>query len=126
MPYGNAHDIRKDVTIASGAAVSGSIEFGYAAAPRGLAVQVPGTWTAANIGVDFSTDGSTWLPLLDEEGNYVVITGVPTSTACVQTFPADGWVAMAYPYMRLHSRDTADDTDENQGGARSLSVILLY
>lgn len=113
---------RAETTIAIGAAVSSGLKLtGY----RGLAVQTPATWTAANIGFEVSEDGSTFVPLYDEDGARVVISGVVTNAAALYIAPAEVWAAGVYPYVRLASLDTADGSAENQAAARTLKVIAL-
>lgn len=113
---------RAETTIASGAAASGGLKLtGY----RGLAVQTPAAWTAANIGFEVSEDDSTYVPLYDEDGARVVISGVATGAAAVYIAPAEVWAAGVYPYVRLASLDTADGSAENQAAARTLKVIAL-
>lgn len=113
---------RATVTIASGAAVSSSLKLtGY----RGLAVQTPAVWTAANIGLEVSEDDSTFVPLYDEDGARVVISSVATGAAGLYLMPAEAWACGVYPYVRLASLDTADGSAENQAAARTLKVIAL-
>ncbi len=116
-------DRRVTVTIANNAAVSGSFDPQGA---RGLAVQVPGAWTAADIGLDVSADGgSTWIPVRDEWGVLVRAAGVVTNAAGLYMTPASAWMVGLYPLARLHSLNTTTYADVNQGGARTLSVALL-
>lgn len=113
---------RATATIASGAAVSNALKLtGY----RGLAVQTPATWTAANIGFEVSEDGTTFIPLYDEDGARVVISSVATGAAQLYCAPAEAWACGVYPYVRLASLDTADGSAENQAAARTLKVIAL-
>jgi len=113
---------RATATIASGAAVSNALAMtGY----RGLAVQTPAVWTAANIGFEVSEDGTTFVPLYDEEGARVVISSVATGAARLYCAPAQAWACGVYPYVRLASLDTADGSAENQAAARTLKVIAL-
>lgn len=113
--------VQLTATIANGAAVSGSVAI---AGARGVAVQVPSAWTAADIGFDVSEDGSTWLPV-KRLATYIRITNVPTGAAQLLPAPAELWAAGAYAFIRLVSLTVGLETTVNQGAARTLKVIYL-
>lgn len=117
---------RLSVTIASGAAVSGDI---YAGSPdarargfRLLMLDLPSTWTAADIGFEYSLDGSTWKPCYDKAGTRIKITGVATAAARGQLAPAEIAAFGMLPHLRLVSLDTSTGANTNQGGARAIVV----
>lgn len=120
---------RVDVIIANGAATSENIFKGdgeiTARGFRGLVVVTPAAWTAADIGFEASSDGSAWLPLMDNAGARVRITGVATSAARAYVAPSTAWGAGAFPFVRLVSLNTGTGANENQGAARTLTVVLL-
>ena len=112
------------VTIASGAAVSSSIDLA-SIVPRGIAVQTPAAWTAADIGLEVSVDNSTFIKLYDEFGARVKVTNVATGAAGVYILPASAWAISVYAYARFASLNTSTGADANQGAARTLKAILL-
>lgn len=113
-----------DVVIANGEADSASIDMSDQP-PRGIAVLVPGAWTAADIGFEVSSDDSTWYPLQNDTGGLVKITGITTDAAGYYVAPAGTWAIGGWQYMRLNSLDTGDETAENQGAARTMTVVFL-
>ena len=120
---------RPTVTIANGASSSSSI-VNTSVGARGIAVIVPAVWTGANLGLEISLDnGTTWVPVRNEEGKVVRITNIKTAEASLYVYPAASWQVGVAPLIRLTSLDTgAADTDftaQNQGAARTLTVLLL-
>jgi hypothetical protein len=82
------------LTIASGQALSNVINI-TKIQPRGISIEIPAAWTAADIQPLVSRDASTWLPLYvtdsDFEATEIRIKTVPTATACVITTDAGNW-----------------------------------
>jgi len=113
---------RHDCTIAVGESVSSSIRID-GIGPRGLAVLVPSTWTAANIGFEVSVDDATFIPVWNQ-GQPVKITDIPVNRAILHTAPAEVWPMGTFPYMRLVSLDVSDNSAEVQAGARTLTVCM--
>jgi len=119
--------VRISTTIAAAAAVSGSISL-LGRGPRGVAVQVPSAWTAADLAMEVSEDGTTWVHVRDEIGAIVRIISIQTSEAGIYLFPASSWYTGAFPFMRLVSLNTTSGTTwtiVNQASERSLKVVLL-
>jgi hypothetical protein len=112
------------VTIENGAAVSDGVQLAKLSL-IGVAVLVPSAWTGADIGFEVSVDGSVWVPLYDDTGARVKISGVATNASRVYIAPAEVWAAGAFPYLRLVSLNTSTGANINQGGARSLMLIRL-
>ncbi len=112
------------VTIASAAAVSSSIDT-REHGPRGLAVELPGAWTAANIAFEVSADDDTWIPVRDETGTRVAITGLQTAEAGAYIAPAEMWIVGSYAYLRLVSVNTSTGANLNQAAERTLKVNYL-
>lgn len=97
-----------------------SEEFDFSPFQSGLIV--PKTaWTAANIGAQVTSGGSTWYKLKDVDGTYsddVNLSGVAADVA--QPIPYK-WFGVGR--MRLHSHDGAG-ADAAQGAARTVLLIL--
>lgn len=107
------------VTIASGAAISDAIDLSQYIA--GL-VLIPGTWTTADLGLKIANaTGDTYYPLKDGNNAYsdkVSIDGPVANT----WYPLPAW-CFAARSIKLWSHDGAG-ADANQGGARTLTLIL--
>jgi hypothetical protein len=87
----------------------------------GGSVITPAAWTAANIGFKVCDTGAgTFVPLRDQTGNLVQITGVQASEADAYPLPDELFGCL---YFELWSC-TAAGADTNQGAARSLTVVL--
>lgn len=112
--------LRRDVhsftaTIASGAALSEAFNIKNFA--LGL-LHMPAAWTTADIGFYVSsTVAGTYLPLYNEDGGLLAISGPEASKAYV--LPARLGAAS---YMKLWSNLAG--ADENQGAERSIVVDL--
>lgn len=117
------YENKETLSIAGTASVSGHFEVKGA---RGLTVQVPSAWTAADIGFSVSDDASTWIPAYDPYGKRCKITGVKTSSAGNYTIPPESWQIEPWRYARIDSLDAADETAENQAVTRSLVVRRLF
>ena len=116
------------VTIANNAALSSNIDtMGHG--PRGIAVETPSAWTAANIGFEASQTGGTatteWAKLYGESGSRVQITNIGTASANLYMAPADCWALGTYKYFRLASLNTSTGAAVNQAAARTLKVKML-
>lgn len=110
--------------IAINTAVSGAIDVrGFG--PRGLAVQTPAAWTAADIALQVSDNSTDFFPIYGDTGARVKITTVATAAAQVYIFPPEVWIIGAYKYIRLESINTVTGAAENQTTARTLSVRFL-
>ena len=111
----------KILTIANNEALTA--EFDMTPFAGGLVI-VPGTWTAANIGFKVSpTSGGTFVTLVDYLGSPVQVSGVATGTSKAYQMPDELFAA---GFVKLWSKSTtiATETDTNQGGARTLTVVL--
>ena len=112
--------LRRDVhsftaTIASAAALSEAFNIKNFA--LGL-LHMPATWTTADIGFYVSSSvGGTFLPLYNEDGGLLVVSGPEASKAYV--LPARVSAAL---YIKLWSNLAG--ADENQGAERSIIVDL--
>lgn len=126
---------RVNLTIANGAHVSSVLELG-ALRPRGLAVLVPHTWTAADLVIALSANNSAWHLLEDRNGSLIRLSGINTATpltsvtgvtisGAVYTLSADAWSAGAFPFMRFISVTAGGTTAVNQGADRTITVVAL-
>lgn len=112
------------VTIADSAATSGAIEIpvGYAIG----AVDVPDSWTAADLGFSISTDGgTTFRDLYAGSGTTTArlrCTGVPTSGGGFILVPIILHELALGMKVKLTSINTASNADANQTGAITLTV----
>jgi hypothetical protein len=106
----------------AGASTSSSVEIDDSV-PRGLAIEVPVGWTAANIGFEVSREGSLWSPLYDDSGARIQITGVSTTARRVYITPAGAWGIMRYRFVRLASLNTSTGAGVNQTNQCFVSVL---
>lgn len=91
---------------------------------RGLAIIVPAVWTAANIGF-YGVNGADVVPLYDNEGAKVAITGILTSSRALYIAPASIWALGAFPHFIIASLNTGTGALVSQGALRELGVIFL-
>jgi len=111
------------ITIPSGQAVSGEL----AIDPRvtgmsrstAMALAMPSAWTAADLLVEASVDGSTWLPVFDSDGGRARIKADSNRMIVL-----DGSVFWGLPRIRFRSVVVGGTSDVNQGAARTLTVIV--
>lgn len=108
-------------TIPSGESVSNGRRID-AYAPRGLQVEIPAAWTAADVALEVSDDDLTYGPLRDSTAAKVKLTNVPTTSTdhSKHEFPSTAWGIGSWKYVRLASVSTSDEnTYVNQGAART-------
>lgn len=107
---------KRDLTIASGAAITDAISMERHA---GGSVLMPSAWTAANVGFKISdAESGTYYPLYDAEGSIVEIASPAASKA--YAIPAEVFGAA---YVKLWSQDGSGN-DTNQAAARTVGIIL--
>lgn len=111
------------VIIADGAAISGALEI-----PVGFAlgiIEVPTSWTAADLGFQLSTDGgTTFVDLYAGSGTTTSrfrLTGIPTGGASLQLVPGIFEIGLGMQ-VKLTSINTASNADANQTGAITLGI----
>lgn len=111
------------VTIADGAAVSDAL-----AVPEGFGlalVGVPTSWTAADLGFAFATDGSTtFVDLYTGVGTTLSrlrMTGIPTASASLVIIPGILEMGLGFS-VKVTSIAVASNADENQVGAITLTL----
>lgn len=104
------------LTISSGESLSTSFEMAGIAAGG---VLFPGTWTAANLAVLGSINGTDFFDLMDQFGNLITITAAAGDAAMFSM--SEPW---SVPYIKFRSVSTADSTAAvNQAAARTLMVL---
>lgn len=117
---------QRAITIANGTALGTITEVLHPLSPRGFAVLIPASWTAADLVLEVSMDNVTYYALRDNEGAKVKITGISTSLAGVYNFPATAWAAGAFNWVQVRSVSTSNDANNaNQTGAKALTLFLL-
>lgn len=111
-------------TIPNGQAVSAAIETGVppTRAHTGLpaAVLMPAAWTAADLLVEASVDGTTWFPVFDFLGIRMRII-VDSARVVV----LDASMLWALPRIRVRSVAVGGTTDVNQGADRVLTFFIV-
>ena len=112
------------VTIANNASASSAFELsGW----HIVGVISPAAWTGADITFSVDPTGAgTFYPVVDAAAGAVIrLTGIGTSTAEFHAMPA----ASSYPFItgqdaKVLSTNTASEAAVNQGGARTLIVVI--
>lgn len=110
-------------TISSGQAVSSEVRIG----PRttglqtatAIALVTPSAWTAADLLIEASLDGTTWLPVYDSDGGRYRIK-VDTSRFIV----LDASAFWGLPRVRFRSVAVGGTSDANQAANRTLTIVL--
>jgi hypothetical protein len=101
-------------TIASGGSLSDVVR-----CPGGkawAAIQMPASWTAANLTFQVSLNGTTFYDLYDDLGIEVTVTAGATRT--IRLVAGDWWAA---PWMKIRSGTTG--TPVAQGAERLLTLF---
>lgn len=98
-------------TIAS--TVSGAVDLtGY----KNIAIQMPATWTTANLTFQGSYDGITYYDVYDSAGNELIV--IASASKCIVDIPE----LAPFRYIKIRSGTTG--TPVAQGASRDLQVIL--
>jgi hypothetical protein len=101
------------VTIANGASLSSGFSVG-AGVP--LALEMPSSWTAANITFQASQDGTNYSNLYDMSGTEITVV-----VAASRYVAMEGINFAGFSYLKLRSGTSG--TPVNQGGARTSTVV---
>ena len=109
-PQGN-DSLTRIVTIAASGTKTDAIDLGTA---RLAGVQIPAAWDAANITLEVSADGITFVPLYDQAGSIVTLTVGGTSRVVQAPFVD----LIAYRHIKIVSTAT-------QTAARSIILHLV-
>lgn len=98
------------VTIANGAAISGPVF-----CPGKLtAIQMPATWSAANLTFQGSPDGITYTDIKDSLGNEVVVVATAAELITIDRLESQTYIKI---------RSGTSGTPVNQGGDRILKIM---
>jgi hypothetical protein len=103
-------------SIANGAALSAAVNIAH---DYLFAIEMPAAWTAAAITFDVSYDGTTFNPLYNDSGTEISFT-VAASRFVVITDPS-----RFFAVKKLKVRSGTVGTPVNQGGARTVNLIVL-
>lgn len=117
---------RVEVTIAISTATSTAVDISNLRL-RGVGVAFPAAWTNADLKLQAKID-DIWYDVYTDDHTQVKITSIEAPTADpqeIQNFPSEGWSVVGCDEIRVVSIDTADGSDENQGAARTLNLLLL-
>ena len=109
-PQGN-DSLTRIVTIAASGTKTDAIDLGTA---RLAGVQIPAAWDTANITLEVSADGITFVPLYDQAGSIVTLTVGGTSRVVQAPFVD----LIAYRHIKIVSTAT-------QTAARSIILHLV-
>lgn len=118
MPYFDYQATPQRAVIASGASLSGTIDLD-AGRRTLIGIQMPGTWTAASLTFAVSHDGTTFVPLYWDGGEYTIAAaGGAAASLGVSLDPSAfaGW-----PFVRVRSGTAGSPV--NQGAERTLQVL---
>ena len=102
------------VTIANGASLSDAADI---EAKTLIAIDMPASWTTANLTLQASIDNSTWDNVFDSLGTEVTISAAASRFILLN--PAD-FVSVRY----LKVRSGTSGTPVNQGGARTITLVV--
>lgn len=116
MTVGGAQSDQFTATIANGASLSGAVDLGTL---RLFAIQMPTSWTSANLTFQVSTDGTNYYNLYDDTGTEVTWTAAASQV--IQSSNPGRWLAFQYLKVRSGTSGSA----VNQGGARTLTFVAV-
>jgi hypothetical protein len=106
--------LKQVATIASGASLSNGLALQN---NRAIAIQMPSSWTAANLTFQGSYDGNTWDNVYDDSGTEVTVTA-----AASRYIILDPSVFAGIEYLKIRSGTSGSAV--NQGAARELNVVI--
>jgi len=113
-PTGRGIPTTTTATIANGQSLSGAVNLsGFTL----IGIDMPASWTTANLTLQASIDNSTWDNVFDSLGTEVTITAAASRFILLN--PAD-FVSVRY----LKVRSGTSGTPVNQGGARTITLIV--
>lgn len=107
------------LTIANGAAITSTgAALGAGRVPCGLILS---GWTSAVVSFDVSLDDSTYYPLIDEAGEYTLVTPSAVNSGVVAIGIKNPTMFLAWKYVKIRSGTKGSTT--NQGAARTITLI---
>lgn len=104
----------RTVTIASGASLSDALELPDLRTI--IAIQMPSSWTAADITFEVSYDGTTYVPLYWDGSEFTA------SAAASYGLSLEPAVLAGWPFVKLRSGTSG--TPVNQAAERELTVLI--
>lgn len=104
------------VTISNGTSLSSAVDLGGTTL---FAIQIPASWTTANITFQASADGVTYANLYDSTGTEVTVTAA-ASEFIVFSSPAP-WLGIRF----IKIRSGTSGTPVNQAADRALSIVSV-
>lgn len=108
--------IQSTAVIANGTSLSSAIDLGAATL---FGVQMPSSWTTANLTFQASTDGVTYANLYDSTGTEVAVTAGASQFIVLST-PAQ-WIGIRYLKVRSGTSGTA----VNQVADRTIQIVSV-
>ncbi|CAK0772595.1 conserved hypothetical protein [Gammaproteobacteria bacterium] len=102
-----------DVVIANGESLSGAVQLGGAEL---IGVVMPAAWTAANLTLQVSADGTTFNNLYDVDGNEVPITAA--ASRYINLLPIN---FVGFQWIKVRSGTSG--TPVAQGAARTIGIV---
>lgn len=109
--------VNREVTIANGASLSSALQIDEAFL---VGIIMPGTWTAANLTLQGAgeNDESTFNNVYDKDGTEVTITAAASRYITLEPAKFAG-------IKQLKVRSGTSGTPVNQGGSRTIVIILM-
>ena len=108
--------LTKTVTIANGASLSSAVEIGGSIV---VGIQTPDTWTAANLTLQMSSNGTTFNNVYDDAGAEKTITAAAAEYILIQPTSYLGGADA------IKVRSGTSGTPVNQGAERIITLVLL-
>lgn len=102
------------VDIANGASLS---DAGRLRGMVPIAIVIPATWTAANLTFQGSVDGVTYVDVYKDDGTERTVTAA--ASRFIVLTPQD-W----FPFEYLKIRSGTTGSPVNQGGARTITLVI--
>lgn len=115
-------EVQYTITIASGQAVSSSVAvIGVTGLHGGLpaSLLMPAAWTAADLLIEGSMDGTNWYPVYDSSGTRVRIT-----TDAGRIVVLNESALKTLPYLRFRSVAVGGTADAAQTADRTLGLLI--
>lgn len=103
------------LTIPNGAAVSNAFDFGGSELTR---ITAPAAWTAADLVLEFSGDGTAWNSLYDFAGNAIKLTGFTAG----RTYDLSSSSVEVENITFFRVRSSTGGADVNQAADRVVTV----
>lgn len=112
---GNIYDEEKYGAVAAEAAHLGARIWG---------VHCTDDWTAADLLLEGGLNESSCIPLTDNTNAPLGLENLPTTGGFLRAFPGEGVIIGPLPFVRLRSVTAGTVNSANQGGDRTITLIL--